>query len=150
MKTSLWTMLPSSRLPWSGPQRLCLYGSYVDMLCVGPSCELCLLTPIPTSPDSKETQQGWLLRLSALCPREFNLSLWFFTCSSSPSSFSQFTSASHALWLHPDATESCPNVYCSFVSSHLYSHLQGCVQTRPLFTEHIFTQCQLPVQHSRS
>lgn len=118
MNTSLWTMLPSSGLPWAGPQRLCLYGSYVDILCVGPACKLWLLTPIPTSPDSKETQQEWLLRLSALCPREFNLSLWFFTCSSSPSSFSQFTSASHARWLHPDATESCPNVYCSFVSSH--------------------------------
>ena len=28
-------------------------------------------SPIPTSPDSEETHQEWLLRLSALCPREF-------------------------------------------------------------------------------
>lgn len=51
--------------PRAGPRRLCLYGSYVDVLCVGPPRELWLLTPIPTSPDSKETQQEGLLRLSA-------------------------------------------------------------------------------------
>ena len=136
MQTSLWTMLPSSCLPWAGPWRLCLYGSYVDMLCVGPPCELLTLPSPPPLIVRRHTRSDCWDSLPCVQGNS-TLSLWFFTCSSSRSSFSRFMSASHTHGLHPDAGELPQLILQFFMQSLILPSSRLCANQTFIYWTHI-------------